>query len=151
MNLENAYLFQGMREETRKRILDAAVNESHAQGAFLFHQGDPAHSLYLLAEGRVRLSTGPKRLLAHVASEEGDAIGWSSLVENNVYTASAECLSPVRVLKVEKDRLEQILRDDPASGMAFFRHLAALIGRRLVDSYHATLTGHGVQEPRSYG
>jgi len=89
--------------------------------------------------------------LAHVASDPGDVIGWSSLVGNNTYTASAECLGPVKVSKIEKSQLDQILHEDPVSGMTFFKHLAALIGRRLVDSYKATSAAHGIQEPRSYG
>ena len=132
-------------------ILQTAREESHAQGDLLFHQDDPARNFYILTEGRVRISVGPQGLLAHVASDPGDMIGWSSLVGNKTYTASAECLGPVKVSKIEKSQLDKILHDDPISGMTFFRHLAALIGRRLAESYAATLTGHGVQEPRSYG
>jgi CRP-like cAMP-binding protein len=142
MYIDTAYLFEGMREETRKKILETAVEESHAQGDFLFHQDDRARDFYILAEGRVRISVGPQGLLAHVANDPGDVIGWSSLVGNNTYTASAECLGPVKVSKIEKYKLDEILHDDPVSGMTFFKHLAALIGLRLVDSYHATLAAH---------
>ena len=99
MYLETAYLFQGMSEETRGKILDAATEESHAQGAFIFRRGEAATHFYILSEGRVRLSVGHKELLAYVASDPGDVLGWSSLVENETYTASAECLVPVKVLK----------------------------------------------------
>jgi len=99
----------------------------------------------------VRVSVGPQGLLAHVASDPGDMIGWSSLVGNKTYTASAECLGPVKVEKVEKSQLDKILHEDPISGMNFFKHLAALIGGRLVDSYRATMAAHGAHETRSYG
>jgi CRP-like cAMP-binding protein len=151
MYIDTAYLFEGMREVTRKKILEGAVAESHAPGHFLFHQDDPARNFYILTEGRVRISVGPQGLLAHVASDPGDVIGWSSLVGNNTYTASAECLGPVKVSKIEKSRLDKILLEDPASGMTFFKHLAALIGLRLVDSYKATLAAQGAREPSSYG
>ena len=151
MYIDTAYLFEGMREETRKKILEIALEESHAPGDFLFHQGDPARGFYVLIEGRVRISVGLQGLLAHVASDPGDMIGWSSLVGNDTYTGSAECVGPVKVSKIEKSQLDEILHDDPVSGMAFFKRLATLIGRRLVDSFVATLTGHGVQRPPSYG
>lgn len=151
MYLDNAYLFQGMREETRKKILETATEESHAQGDFLFHQGDPARYLYILKEGRVRVSIGPQELLAQVASDPGDVIGWPSLMEEKSYTASAECLVPVRVLKIANSHLDEILQQDPASGMIFYKRLAAMIGRRLVKCYKATLSVHGEREPRSYG
>ena len=86
-----------------------------------------------------------------MASDPNDLIGWSSLVENETYTASAECLVPVKVLRIEKQRLDEILLQDPASGMAFFKNLAALIGRRLVKSYQATLSVHGERGPRPGG
>jgi CRP-like cAMP-binding protein len=148
---ETAYLFQGISEETRQKILDAAREESHAQGSFLFHQGDAARHFYILREGRIRLGMGQSELVAYVASAPGDIIGWSSLVENEAYTASAECLAPVKVLRIEKQQLDQILHEDPASGMAFFKHVAALVGRRLVKGYRATLSVHGERAPRPGG
>ena len=151
MYLETAYLFQGMSEETRRKILDAATEESHAPGTFIFRQGEPAGDFYILSEGRVRLSVGHKELLAYVASDPGDTLGWSSLVENETYTASAECLVPVKVLKIENHRLDQILSDDCASGLVFYKHLAALIGRRLVKSHKAALSLHGEREPQPGG
>ena len=148
---ETAFLFGGMSEETHQKILEAAREESHAQGSFLFHHGDPAGCFYILREGRIRLGLGESELLAYVASAPGDIIGWSSLVENEGYTASAECLAPVKVLRIEKTQLDQILREDPASGMIFFKHVAALVGRRLVKGYRATLSVHGEREPRAGG
>jgi CRP-like cAMP-binding protein len=146
-----AYLFQGITEMTRQRILESAREESYAQGDFIFRQGDPARHFFLLAEGRVRLSLGRGGLLAYVASDPGDLIGWSSLVENETYTAWAECLVPVKVLRIEQQRLDEILHQDPASGMVIFKHLAALIGRRLVNSYQATLSVQGEREPQPGG
>ena len=151
MYIDKAHLFEGVQEETRRKILEGAIEESHVQGEFLFHQDNPARNFYILSEGRVRISVGPQGLLAHVASDPGDVIGWSSLVGNKLYTASAECLGLVKVSKIEKSQLDEILHEDPVSGMTFFKHLAALIGLRLVDSYKATLAAYGEQEPRSYG
>jgi CRP-like cAMP-binding protein len=125
-----AYLFQGITEMTRQRILESAREESYAQRDFIFRQGESASHFFILIN---------------------DLIGWSSLVENGTYTASAECLGPVKVLRIEKQRLDEILLQDPISGMTFFKNLAAIIGRRLVKSYQATLSVHGVREPRPGG
>ncbi len=141
-----AYLFQGIAETTRQRILESARKESYPQGDFIFRQGHPALHFFILAEGRVRLSQGRQELLAYVASDPGELIGWSSLVENETYTASAECLVPVKVLRIEQKQLDEILHQDPASGMIIFKHLAKLIGRRLVNCYQATLSLHGDRE-----
>ena len=147
----HSYIFLGITEITRQRILESAREESYAPRDFIFRQGEPARHFFILGEGRVRLSLGQGELLAYVASDPGDLIGWSSLVENETYTASAECLVPVKVLRIEKQRLDEILLQDPVSGMAFFKNLAALIGRRLVKSYQATLSVHGERGPRPGG
>jgi CRP-like cAMP-binding protein len=84
-------------------------------------------------------------------SDPGEAIGWSSMAGNGVYTASAECLIPVTVMKIGNKKLNRILEVDPASGLAFYRRLAKVIGRRLVASYTATLSMHSLGDTRSYG
>jgi len=146
-----AHLFEGIAEMTRQRILESAREESYAQRDFMFRQGDPARHFFILGEGRVRLSVGQGELLAYVACDPGDLIGWSSLVENETYTASAECLVPVKALRIEKQRLDEILQQDPASGMVLFKNLAALIGRRLIKGYQATLSVQGGREPSPGG
>ena len=144
-------LFEGVTEVTRERILASARDASFAPGEFIFRQGEPARHFFILGEGRVRLTLGQGELLAYVASSPSELIGWSSLVENEGYTASAECLGPVKVLMIKKQRLDEILREDPASGMAFYKNLATIIGRRLVKSYQATLSVHGYREPQPGG
>jgi len=146
-----AYLFEGIAGETRLRILASAREESYAARDFIFRQGEPARHFFILNEGRIRLTLGQGELLAYVASDPNDLIGWSSLVDNETYTASAECLVPVKVLRIAKQRLDEILLEDPTSGMAFFKNLAAIIGRRLIKSYQATLSVHGNREPQPGG
>ena len=146
-----ADLFQGISEVTHQRIIASAREASFAQGEFIFRQGEPARDFFILGEGRVRLALGQGALLAYVASSPSELIGWSSLVENESYTASAECLAPVKLLRIKKQRLDEILLEDPASGMKFYKNLAAIIGRRLVKSYQATLSVHGYREPQPGG
>lgn len=139
MHGESAFLFQGLSDEIRKKIRGLEREVSYAPGDFLFRENEAALHFYVLNEGRIRLNVGGKQLLAYVASTVGDIIGWSSLVDNSTYTASAECLAPAKVLCIEKNRLDQVLREDPVSAMNFFKRLAALVGRRLVRSYRAML------------
>ena len=151
MLLESIYLFQEVGEQTRREIAQIAANASYSHGAFLFHAGDPAEHLYILEKGWVRLSVARRGLLSHTVSEPGEALGWSSMAGNGVYTASAECLIPVTALKIGKEELNQILERDPASGLTFYRRLAKMIGRRLVASYGATLAMQFPGDTRSYG
>ena len=151
MALESVDLFQEVSEQSRSEIAQIATEESYAQGAFLFQAGDPAVFLYILQTGWVRLSVARGGLLSHTVSDPGEAVGWSSMAGTGVYTASAECLIPVTVMKIGNEKLNYILSEDPASGLAFYRRLAKVIGRRLVASYTATLSMHSLGDTRSYG
>ncbi len=151
MQLESVYLFQEVGERAMREIAQTASEASYSQGAFLFNAGDPADHLFILQKGWVRLSVARRGLLSHTVSEPGEAIGWSSMAGNGVYTASAECLIPVTAWKIGNNKLSQILEQDPAGGLTFYRRLAKMIGRRLVASYGATLAMQFPGDTRSYG
>jgi CRP-like cAMP-binding protein len=65
----------------------------------------------------------------------GEVFGWSSLSGRGVYSASAECRKPTKLLRIEADRLFKILENDPASGLIFFRRLSGILGNRLLQMY----------------
>jgi CRP-like cAMP-binding protein len=143
MFIEDANLFRGLSRQLVEEIARASVEESRPAGAFLFKYGESADYLYVLVEGRVRLSIGDIGHIALIVGSPGDAFGWSSLVERENYTASAECLVPTRVTKIGKERLAAIFERDPASGLQFYRRLATLIAQRLTDTYRLIPAAHG--------
>ena len=140
MHGESDYLFQGLSGATREKILAIGHEVSYAPGQTIFRENEAAPDFYILTEGRIRLRAGRRPLLAHVAGSAGDVIGWSSLVGNATYSASAECMENTRVVRIAKQQLDEILAADPQSGMIFFKHLAALVGQRLVRTYLATVS-----------
>jgi hypothetical protein len=44
-------------------------------------------------------------------------------------------LNPTSLLKIDGEKLRQVLAQDPANGLEFFRHLSAILGKRLLQSY----------------
>jgi len=143
MFIEEANLFKGLSRQLVEAVGRCLIEESHSAGTFLFKYGEPADFLYVLVEGRVRLSIGDMGHIALVVGNPGDAFGWSSLVERENYTASAECLVPTRVTKIGKERLAAIFESDPASGLQFYKRLATLIAQRLTDTYKLIPAAHG--------
>jgi CRP-like cAMP-binding protein len=151
MYIEKGYLFQGMSPEFTDEISNALARESYLKGDILFRAGDRAEFLYVLESGRVRLSAGDRGIVARIVEKEGDALGWSSLVGREAYSSSAECLTDVRIVKVQKDRLNAIFDHHPACGMLLFRRLARLIGERLLENYHQLSANHADKESPRYG
>jgi CRP-like cAMP-binding protein len=147
MFIEKAYLFQGMSPQFTARVAASLTRESAQPGSFLFRVGDPAEYLYILDEGRVRLSYGEGGEVAFVISNSGDAIGWSAAVGRESYSASAECLSPVLLDKIASVRLAELFDEDPKSGLVFFKRLARSIGERLVGFYKLIPAAHEEKRP----
>ena len=151
MFIHEADLFKGMSEEVTTEIDKIMVEESHGEGVSLFREGDPANTFYILAAGRVKLTIGKEGYITHVVSNPGEAFGWSSLAGHGFYTASAECSIPTKVLKLEREELDKIFERHPASGLRFFKRLAGVVGKRLMNSYHFLLASYGGEGPQTYG
>lgn len=135
MYFQQADLFWGMSRDFVKKLMDAAEKESHQKGQFLFHEGDPATYFYIIIKGRVKLTIGEIGQMVYTVDHAGEAFGWSSLIDRDVYTASAECIKDTILQKFDRRVLQKIIEQDPANGLVFFRRLAGTIGHRLLSSY----------------
>lgn len=151
MFIEQADLLKGVGRRFIKKFVKIMVDESHLQGAFLFTEGDPADNFYVLEEGSVKLSIGEEGHITHIVSKRGEAFGWSSLVDRDVYTASAECSAPTKVLKIPREEMNRILDNNPADGLIFFKRLAGTMGERLISAYNLFLLAQRSEEHRTYG
>ncbi|MBM4327531.1 MAG: cyclic nucleotide-binding domain-containing protein [Deltaproteobacteria bacterium] len=140
MIIQKADLFRDLSQETVSAISTAMTEEAHEQGSLLFKAGEPAKNFYLIVEGRVRLSIGTEGRIDYTASVPGEAFGWTGMVDRPAYVATAECLTSCKLVKVEKDKLNQVFTKDPQGGMIFFKRLAGAVVQRLIDNYNAFLS-----------
>jgi len=74
-------IFRDMAKEYLELIAGCGQNTGFEAGQYLFHEGDPADTFYLVRHGRVMLETFiPGRGALTVETiDEGDVIGWSWL------------------------------------------------------------------------
>lgn len=135
MYFQQADLFWDMNKNFVKNVLESAVKESHPKGHFLFHEGDPAYYFYILIKGRIKLTIGEVGQMVHTVDHAGEAFGWSSLIDRDVYSASAECTRDTILQKFDRRALQKIVESDPPNGIIFFKRLAGTIGYRLLNSY----------------
>ena len=135
MFIRQSDLLLGTSMDFVKKIMDISRMISHAQGDILFRENDAARYFYILLNGRVKLSVGEGGRVVYDVGKNGEAFGWSSLIGREVYSASAECVEPTKLLITDRKKLNQILEDDPANGIIFLKHLAATLGNRLIETY----------------
>ena len=151
MYIQQTDLFRGISKDFVKKVMDITVKESRRQDDYLFQAGDPANHSYVLLKGRVDLSIGEIGHVVFVVSRPGEAFGWSSIIGRDVYTASAQCKAPTRLLKMERNEFQRILENDPANGFIFFKRLAGILGNRLLQSYQQISMGSQWERSLSFG
>lgn len=135
MSIRENRLFKGVGQDFTDHINAIAVRESHTKGIFLFKTGDPADHFYILEEGRICICSEKKGHEVSFVYTPGEFFAWSTLLDRPSYSASAECVIPSRIIKIEKKKLDEVLKKDPANGLIFYRNFAEIIGGRFLDSY----------------
>lgn len=139
MYIKQSDLFVGLSHHFVKEIMAIAEKESHAQGQFVFRLGEAADYFYILINGKVQLSLGDSGHVVYTSSNVGETFGWSSLIGRDTYSASALCMQPTDLLKIERIRLQNLLEKDKDNGYLFFKKLARALGKRLLKLYQSAL------------
>ena len=142
MILKQADLFQGLSHHFIRDLMSIANRVSYSEGEVVFCSGDAAEHFYILIQGCIRLHLGQDGREVYTGSELGEIFGWSSLIGRKDFTASAACLAPTTLLKIDRRQFANILERDLSSGLLFFKQLAKVLGNRLIQLY-----GHEKAEP----
>jgi ATP/ADP translocase len=119
--LKKTPLFEGL---STRHLLDLAAmvrEERHPAGAVLMREEEFGTSLYLIVEGRVRITRGERRV-AEIAEEA--FLGEVGLLEGARRTATATTLTPVRVLRLERDDLLALMEEIPAIAIRVAQELS---------------------------
>jgi len=128
-------LFEGMSEEIEQELAKVMEGKSYNSGEVIIKEGAAADNFYILQTGALNVKVAGAKQTTHVAIRPGEAVGWSSLAGRETYTASVECAEPSKLVKINKDKLDQVLRRYPGAGLLFYKRLAGLVGDRLIKCY----------------
>ncbi len=103
--------FDGLTREALALIAKATTEESHATGTKLFQYGDAGDKLFILLEGRVRIS----REIAGMGEEAlavlgpGEVFGEMSLIDEEPRSADARVHERCRMLVITKENFDDLL------------------------------------------
>ena len=151
MFMKQSDLFWELGHDFVREVMARSEKKQLAKGEILFFEGDAATYFYTLIKGRIRLLTGSSGPAEFILNHTGEAFGWSALVGRECYSATAESLSPVSVVRVPRKDFEEICLAYPMDGLMFMRRLAGLIGQRLIRSYDLMGASVGVDGCMVYG
>lgn len=133
--LARCELLEPLSGEQIAALADHCRTVTLKEGEALFDQNTVAHSLFVVAGGRlaIRLATPAGRIIEVVEVGQYALSGWSSLVAPHVYVAEASALEDSTVLAISADEAEDILLREPAAGYQVMKQLAGVISTRLRD------------------
>ena len=134
MYLKQSDLFLGIGHTFLTRAMALSRSASFQAGDVIFAKDDPALDFYILIDGSVELNTGEGRKV-YEGSGVGELFGWSSLIGDDVFTASAVCTSATRVLIFNAAEFISLFASFPDARGIFYEHLSRALGRRLMASY----------------
>ena len=135
MIIQELDLFGGIDDDIVEELVSTMETESYDAGDVVFKAGDPADSFFILVTGAVSLYISGVTEVAFVALKQGDAFGWSSLAGRDTYSSTVECEKPTTLYKINKNHLDRVLRQHPATGMLFYKRLSGLVGERVISCH----------------
>lgn len=128
-------------------LAEVAREVEIAKGDTIYKEDDPADALYMVVEGRVRLSTG-ERTMSEVGP--GEAFGTWSLVDDSARGHRAECTEDGLTLALHRDEFYDVAAGDLTLLQEVVRALAKRL-RTLVAERpeEARVEGEGVEKPEA--
>ncbi|HEX4478176.1 MAG TPA: cyclic nucleotide-binding domain-containing protein [Polyangiaceae bacterium] len=109
--LRKVELFTGLKPEAIALIARVTTEESHALGTKIFQHGDAGDKLYLILEGRVRISRDVPGMgeEALAVLGPGQVFGEMALLDESPRSADARVHERCRVLAIAKDGFDDLL------------------------------------------
>jgi CRP-like cAMP-binding protein len=137
-----------LRDVAPRRLLvlaEVAREVELSSGGTIYREEDAADALYLMVEGRVRLSAG-ERAIAEVGP--GEAFGTWAIVDDSERGQRAECIEDGLALAVHRDDFYDVAAGDFSVLQEIVRVLArrlrALVAERPEE---ARVEGEGIDKP----
>ncbi len=123
-------IFTAIPERLRTAIASGATWVQVPAGEWLFRQGDPGESLYVVRSGRLEVvAEEPLPTVVRVLGR-GAAVGELSLLTGSTRSAAVRARRDSELLKIDREHFVELLADEPEFALALTREL----GRQLQQS-----------------
>ncbi|MEM1307220.1 MAG: Crp/Fnr family transcriptional regulator [Pseudomonadota bacterium] len=109
-------LFSGLDDDALESAAAAMRRSSYTAGQMICGRGDPGNEMYLVLEGRVKVSVlnadGRELAFSHIS--DGDMFGEIAMFDGGERTADAAALGPVKVGILSRGAVDDLMRRYPA-------------------------------------
>jgi CRP/FNR family cyclic AMP-dependent transcriptional regulator len=143
--LANHPFFKGFEQRYMQLITGCASNVRFPAGTFIFREGEPASTFYIIRQGKVVLETmaAPYGALTIQTVENGDVLGWSWLFPPYRWHFSARTFEETRAIALDGVCLREKAEADHDFGYELVKRVTQIMMDRLqatrlqaLDIYH---------------
>jgi len=137
--------FAGMSDEYRELVSGCAANVVVPGGEYVYREGDPADSFYLIRHGRVALEVhvpGKDPIVVETL-KTGDLMNWSWLVPPHRVSFDARAVELTRLVSLDATCLRGKMESDSALGYELHKRFAPVIADRLAAARHQMIDMYG--------
>jgi signal transduction histidine kinase len=157
--LSHAEVFSDLNDQDLLAIAEFCHEELHNENETILTEEHPADKLYVVERGKIALekkiqigrhSTPRNATIGYV--EPGKIAGFSTLTTPHVYSTSAICTEPSRLIAVDGEKLRDYIDAHPEAGLTIMRHLASLVADRYRQAtntltYFLSIVSHELRSP----
>jgi predicted acylesterase/phospholipase RssA/CRP-like cAMP-binding protein len=134
--LEQSPVFQHLAAEARAFVCDALTPLTVPGGATLLREGDTADALYLVAAGRLRVTTvhadGTQEVLNEIG--RGEVAGEMALIANSPRSATVHALRDTQLFRLSTDAFTHLVQEHPDA----LRAISTLIVNKMLRAMRGT-------------
>ena len=135
MILNETDFFEGIDAEVMNKITAICREEGHPKDKVLFNKNEDARSIFILKKGTVNLVLKNGGMFIIPLSNPGEIFGLSGLVERSNYTASGVCATDAKVVRIDRDKLNEVFDQHPHEGLILVKRLGAVLSKKLSRLY----------------
>jgi CRP/FNR family transcriptional regulator, cyclic AMP receptor protein len=124
--IRGEHLFCNLSVQASQRLNEIKSTAVYPKGAMLFIEGQLSRGVFVLCNGKVKLSTTSRegKTIITKISDSGDVLGLNAVVSNVPYEVTAEMMEPGQANFIPRDSLQQFLREFPEVAMPVAQQLS---------------------------
>ena len=131
-DLKNIAIMTHLKDDMLDRIVSITDILQFEDQEIIFRQGDIADRFYMVKRGKVLLEQRiAEKITVSVGSiKPGFAFGWSTMIEEGIYTTDAVCAEPCEIISMRGSKIRALCEKDPYMGYLLTRRLLVILKKR---------------------
>jgi CRP/FNR family transcriptional regulator, cyclic AMP receptor protein len=118
--------FCSLQQNTLQNLDAQKISNLYPRGSVLFVEGQPSQGVYILCQGRIKLSTCSRdgKVIILQIAEPGEVLGLSAVISGAPFEVTAEVIEPCQISFVRKDDFLRLLQQNTEACLNAVRQLS---------------------------